>query len=330
VTGIQGEVVTVNMGRNQNLKEKDILGVYTLQSLKRHPILNTIEEWRWAPVGHVQVDQIEESISFGRVVDTEPGKNIIAFQKIREVSTPPEAPLKPTTVGVAEKDIPRLGWVAANIGLCTNSREVGLTTGTGRGGSGLSPTFEIEGQLWLNSKWMAQLGFAAFTGSYAPTDLSTGADIGTTYDLTGSRFRLALGYALMPAKTIFDSIGWLHAGYRSSSYSLGTSATDFTGPSSINSFFIGVGGEFPVDKKFAAQIGLDIGLLRSASQTAPNFGDAASSADLMFQLGGTYRFQDNIFFRLSMRLNSQSIEFSSGQSVSQKMFSICPSVMYYF
>lgn len=330
VTGVQGEVVTVNMGRNQKVKPRDHLGVYTLQSVKRHPILNTIEEWRWSPVGHIQVDQVEESISFGHVISTEPDQHILAWQKIREVSTPPEEPVKPTTVGSTQADLPRLGWVAANIGVGLYSREVGPSTGTGRGGGGMGLSFEFEGQLWLNSRWLSQVGYSGTTGSYSPTNLSTGAEIGSSYDVTASRFRLALGYALIPAKTIFDSTGWVHFGYRSNSFSLGASSVDLSGPSSINSFFVGVGGEFPINQQFAAQLGLDIGLLRSASQSFPDYGSTAGTSDLMFQFGGTYRFESNIFFRLNFKINSQSMDFVSGDTVSQKMFSICPSVMYYF
>ena len=68
VTGVDGEQITVNWGRNQHLEPKQILVIYTLQNLKRHPILNTIEEWRWEPVGKAQVQQVEESISFARVI----------------------------------------------------------------------------------------------------------------------------------------------------------------------------------------------------------------------------------------------------------------------
>jgi hypothetical protein len=330
VTGVQGETVTVNLGRNQNVKKNDILGIYTLQSVKRHPILNTIEEWRWSPVGRVQLEQVEESISFGKVVESEPNQNIIQFNKVRDVSTP-TVTQKPITTTAEERDIPRLGWIAANIGAGSYSREVGLSGGTaGRTGSGFMPHFEIEGQLWLNSRWITQLSLGGMFADYSPKNLASGAEIGTSYKASGSQFRIAAGYSLFPAKTIFESIGWVHLGYRTTSYSLPASTTDYTGASSFGTILVGVGGEIPFEKRWSAQLGLDLGLIRSASQTEPSFGDVASSTDLMFNTGVVYRLQESIFLRLQFKVTSQSMDFSGGETVSQKMFSVSPSVMYYF
>lgn len=329
VTGVQNDVITVNLGRNQNIKPRDVLSVYTLQNVKRHPVLNTIEEWRWLPVGHVQVDQVEESLAFGKVSDLEPGQKIIQYNKVREISSPPAE--KPQTAGQeAQDELPRLGWIAANIGVGSYSREVGVGASGGRTGSGLMPNFEIDSQLWLNSRWIAQASLAGMFASYSPSDLATGSSVGTKYSVSGNQIRLAVGYSLFPAKTIFDSIGWVHMGYRSTNFSMPSSATDFTGPSSIGSLFLGVGGEIPIRDQFSAQLGLDFGLIRSASQTAPAFGDVASSTDLMFNVAGVYRFEDRLFLRLLIKVNSQSMDFVAGESVSQKMFSIAPSIMYYF
>ncbi|MBS1959153.1 MAG: hypothetical protein JST80_06775 [Bdellovibrionales bacterium] len=331
VTGVQNDVVTVNLGRNQNIKPRDLLSIYTLQNLKRHPVLNTIEEWRWQPVGTVQIDQVEESIAFGHVKETEPNQNVIAFNKVREISTPPEEHKPATAKTDQEDDRPRLGWIAANLGAGSYSREVGLPNGaSGRTGSSLMPHFEIEGQLWLNSRWLAQLGLSGMFSKYSPNDLLTGTNQGTKYDASANQIRLAVGYSLFPAKTIFDSIGWVHMGYRATSYSLPASSTDYTGASSFGSLFLGVGGEIPIQERFTAQLGLDLGLIRSASQTSPNFGDVASSTDLMFEAAGVYRLQERIFVRLLFKMNSQSMDFVGGETVSQKMFSVNPSVMYYF
>jgi hypothetical protein len=328
VTGVEGDTITVNLGRNQNIRPREIFTIYTLQSLKRHPILNTIEEWRWEPVGRASVEQVEESISFAKVIETEPNQKVIQYQKIKEV-LPAPAEKQPEEAKV-EKPFPRLGWVAANIGIGNYSRDVGLPTAAGRTGGGLLGDAEIEGLLWLNSRWLTEASLMTGFTKYSPSDLSTGMSTGTSYSGSTTQARVAVGYSLFPARTIFDAIGWVHAGYRYTGYSLPAQATDYTGNSSVGSFFVGVGGEIPLDSRFAAQLGLDLGLIRSASQDSPDFGATSGSSDLMLSVGGTYHLQDQFFLRLLVKLNSESMDFAGGQSVSQKLFSVSPSIMYYF
>ena len=330
VTGVEGDNITVNLGRNQNVHRKEILTIYTLQSLKRHPKLSTIEEWRWQPVARAQVEQVEDSLSFAKVIDTEPGQKVIRLQKIKEILPAPPEPVK--VVDKADnKDLPRLGWVAGNLGLDFYSREVGTgAANSGRGGSGMSEALEIESLLWLNSRWLTQASLGASLIKYKATDLSTGSETGLTYTGTSTQFRLAAGYALLPAKTIFDTIGWVHAGYKSTSYNLASLATDFTGSSSFGSFFIGLGGEIPFKEKYTVQLGLDLGLLKSAKNVFPDYGDPASSTDLMFELGAAYHLNDQLNLRLLFKIISQSMDFPNGESISQKVLSVSPSILYYF
>ena len=328
VSGVEGETITVNLGRNQNVHRREIFTIYTLQSLKRHPKLNTIEEWRWQPVGRAQVEQVEDSLSFAKIIDTEPGQNVIRLQKIKEILPAPPEPNK--TVDQADaKELPRLGWIAGNLGLASYSRDVG-TGNSGRGGSGLGESLDVEGFLWLNSRVLTQLSFGGALLKYSPTDLSTSSAIGTSYSGTGSQFRMSVGYALFPAKTIFDTIGWVHAGYHATSYTLPSQLSDFTGSSSFGSFFIGIGGEVPFRDFLTFQLSIDLGLLKSAKNTYPDYGDPASSTDLMFEFGASYHLNDRLNARLILKINSQSMDFTNGESISQKVLSVGPSILYYF
>lgn len=331
VTGVEGDTITVNLGRNQNVHRKEIFTIYTLQGVKRHPKLNSIEEWRWQPVGRAQVDQVEDSISFAKVIETEPGQKVIRLQKIKEVLPAPPEPKKITESKEEEKDIPRLGWVAGNLGLAFYSREVGTGSGSsGRGGSGMGQSLDVEGLLWINSRWLGQLSLGGALLKYSPVNLATDSETGTNYSGTGSQVRIALGYALFPAKTIFDTIGWVHMGYRSTSYTLPSLSTDFTGSSSFGSLFLGVGGEVPFKDILTIQLGLDLGLLKSADNVFPEYGDPASTTDLMFQFGAAYHLNERLNVRLMFKISSQSMDFTNGESISQKVLSVGPSVLYYF
>jgi len=330
ITGVDGDTITVSVGHNQNVKPKDTVTLYTLQSVKRHPLLKTIEEWRWQPVGRAEVEQVEESLSFAKVTDLEPEQKVIRYQKVREIIPAPPEPEE--HIRTPEKiDIPRLGWVSANIGLGSYSRQVGLAGGTsGRGGGGLMEAFEIDSQVWLNSRFIAQGTLGGMVLKYSPTDLSSGSSIGTSYNGSGSNFRIAGGYSLFPMKTVHDSIAWVDLGYKTTHYSLSTDTSNDVGTSDFGCLFIGIGGQMYVYDRFGAELGLDLGIFHSASESDLGFGGASGSTDLSFRIAGTYHFQDPFYLRLLIKLNSQSMDFSGGQSLSEKTFMILPSIMYYF
>ena len=344
VTGVDGENITVNVGRNQRIQPKQIFVIYTLKNVKRHPILNTIEEWSWEPVAKAQVQQVEESISFAKVIETEVNHSVIRYEKVREIlPAPPENPLHPTSTlneqnhPPRESQRPRIGWLAANVGIGSYSREVGLSQAAGsggRGGGGLLENVAIESHLWLNTRWLAEISFSESFYKYAPTDLSNGSKLSTSYSGTASQIRLAAGYAFFPSKTVFDPTAWVHFGYRTTSYSLSTQATDFVASSKVGGIFVGLGGEVPVNQDLTAQLGLDLGILRSAAseqlQNQLSVGDPSGSSDLMFSFGAAYHLQSEFFLRLILKVNSQSMDFTDGSSLSQKTFSVSPSIMYYF
>jgi hypothetical protein len=329
VTGVDGDTITVSVGHAQGVTQNEFVTIYTLQSVKRHPLLNTIEEWRWQPIGRAQVNQVDESLSFAKITELEPGQKIIRYQKVREILPAPEVAIK--AAAAKKKDVPRVGWVAANIGIGSYSRDVGLPGGTsGRTGGGLAESFQIDSQVWLNSRFIAQGTLGATIFKYGPKDLATDTSTGLSYSGSGNDFRLAVGYALYPMKTVYDTIGWVDLGFKTTHYSLPTALTDYSADSYFGSFFLGLGGQITLEHELGAEMGLDLGLLRGASTGDLGFGDASASTDLSFHVSGIYHLDQQFFVRLLIRLNSQSMDFAGGESISEKSFSISPSLMYYF
>jgi len=333
VTGVDNDTVTVNIGRNQGVTAHQILGIYTLQALKRHPLYKTIEEWRWMPVGKVRVEQVEESMLFGKIIEMEPNQHVMRYQKVRDIlAAPPEdKPKEAPTPETNNPDNPRLGWAAANFGLGSYSRNVGPGSGLdGRGGGGFAWDGDVDAMIWFNSQIMAQGDFMGGLIGYTPTNLQTGKTQVTQYSGTQTEFRLAAGYAFFPIHTIMDATAWADLGYKNTMWDLVSSTADFTGPSSVGSFFLGIGGQVPVWRKISLSLSMDIGLFNAFGQTAPSFGTAKSVSDLAFDLAAIYQFDTHIYARLLFRIEAEGATFSAGQTVSQTLISVCPSFMYTF
>ena len=330
VTGIEGQVITVNIGRSRNVKPREILTIYTLQGVKIHPKLNTIEEWKWQPVGRAQVEQVEESMSFARITELEEGANVLRFQKVREILPAPPAPVQVTEKGEAP-DSPRIGWIAGGVGLGSYIREASDGLSKRIGGNGLGGVIDVESMIWFNSRYLVQASLnGAFMG-YSPTDLNNNStELGESFSGTFSQLRLALGYSLFPAQTIFDTIGWVHFGYRTTNYALAGNDTTLTGGSSFDTLFLGIGGELPFRKLLTVQMNFDIGLVNSANLRAPAFGSPSTVTDLMFEVATVFHKSEKWNLRMALKLNSQSMDFTTGEAISQKLLSVGPSLLYYF
>ncbi len=331
ITGVEQDTVTVNIGRNQNVSPKQTLVIYTLQGLKRHPIYKKIEEWRWQLVGKVRVEQVEDSMLFGKIIEVEPGQAMLREQKVREVLALPPEPLSPEEVKNQSQDQSRLGWIAGTMGIGAYNRNVGNGSATtGRGGSGIGFQFDAEALVWLNSRFLANASVLGGLINYSPTDLATKSTTGTSYSGSMTQFRLAVGASLMPAKTIFDTNAWVTVGYRSTQFSLPSTTTDSTGTSTMSSLSVGLGGQMRVNQDISAFLGLELGLFRTLTQTTPAFGNAVSTGDIQFSLGANYLLMDHLYFRGLIRMISVSADFASNRSVGQNVISLCPSIVYTF
>jgi len=331
VTGVDGDTLTLSLGHDVGIKPRQFVTIYTLQAVKRHPILKTIEEWRWQPVGRAQIEQVDASMSFAKVTETEPGMSVLRNQKIREILSAPEEARKAEKKEEAFQ--PKSGWLAGNLVAGTYSREAGVPTASdkGKGGGGFQATFEVDSQVWLNSRYIVQGTLSGSILGYTPTALNTGTKQATGYSGNRTMGRFALGYSLLPMKTLYDPVAWVHAGYHFDTISMTTVLADYVATSSLSSVFVGVGGNFPVYGNLMGEIGMDLGLFCSGSVDAITaFGTANSASDLTVRLGGSWRMSERFFFRTLLSLHSEGFGFSGNRTLTQKVFSILPSVMYYF
>jgi hypothetical protein len=131
-------------------------------------------------------------------------------------------------------------------------------------------------------------------------------------------------------KSVFDPIAWIHLGYRYNQTSFATNLTDFVASTSLGSVILGVGGEFPVFRKWSAQLGMDLGVIRSGTAVDLGFGDASPTSDLTLRGSILYRWNDRLTLRTQIMLHSENLGFPNGESITQKLFSVSPSIMYYF
>jgi hypothetical protein len=346
VTGRDNNSVTLNLGATTNLKTGDTIRVATLDEVKKHPLLKEIVEWRLTPVGRLEVESVEERIAFARVVEEEPGRQIARYQKITQI-IPKPIPDAPAIIDENKQraemlatEQPKLGWIRGGIAPGGFSRQYTNNT-TGRTGSGFNFGAQAEGELWLNREWFANfaLGFGSF--GYSQTDLTQGNAL-EGIDGGFTQVRVNVGHTFFITGDFFGPRAWIKAGYRSTAYDLGYTPAQLVGPVSFSSIFLGVGGDLPIRDGFGALVNLDFGLLPSASESSVVTGNGTgqSVTDVVFFIGGYYRWSPRLSIRAGVEVFSHGAGFigssagASGSSarseLTQRVITFSPSIIYYF
>jgi hypothetical protein len=342
ISGRDNQSVTVNVGKRPELKPGDVLVAGTLEEVKVHPLLKKIMDWRIARTGRMVIEQIEEGMAFCKIIEEEPGKQILRNQKIIQIQTQilPVNPANPSSSDPKEQDstisafAPTLGWMGLGFGLGSYGRQFSSQDpAVSNSGGGIALMTNAEGELWLTRKWFAQLKFGYGFWGFSQEDASTGVQspISQNSGASGSVFsyQLDVGYSFWLTESLFGPRGWLKFGYKSNSYSLPISTAENTGPLSIGSVFLGIGGDLPIRGQWGALVNFDFRLLTSASQSWMS-GDASGASDVALFLGGYYRWTPKMTIRGGLDIVANSADFSNGSSISQKTVTIGPSLLYYF
>jgi hypothetical protein len=335
VTGRDNNSVTVNIGENVKLKKGDQLVVSTLDDVKRHPLLNAVVEWQLTRTGKVEIDEVDEMMAFGHVIDEEEGRTIARYQKIVQIIPKQKADI-PTVITEKEEIEnklsvpPAIGWVSGGLMVGSMSRQYSQPA-AGKTGGGIFFGAKVDSQIWLTREWFGEVGLNYGFWGQNQTDIGTS---NPNVDAGGgslTTWRISGGYSYLITGDLFGPKGWAKIGYRSSAYSLPVSVTNLTVPIAFKSLLLSIGGEFPIRDRWGAVINLDFGLLPSASQlTGSGFASPTGATDVTFHVGGYYRLESRITLRLMIDVISHSADLSDGSNVSQKSVSVVPALLYYF
>lgn len=343
VSGRDGDTVTANLGGDAGIKPGDTLIVGTLDEVRLHPLLHAVVDWRLTQTGRLQVETVDESLSFSRVTSEEPGRKVARQQKIMQVipavevqpsaadalTTSPQG--RPKTPSSEESEMPKLGWGSGGIWLGSYHREFSSQgTAASNGGGGFLVGVKTDNQLWLTPEWFTELGVGAGYSNFSQKNLVTNSTSGSGDSASVFNLRFDVGYTYLPAGNIFGPKGWIRFGYRVTNYSLPISAANLTGPASFKGLFIGVGGELPIRAQYGLALNLDFGLLPSTSVPAYFNGASDSVTDVSFFVGAYYRYSSRMTVRAGFDVMAQSATYLNGGALTERVVAFGPSLLYYF
>jgi hypothetical protein len=337
VTGRDNASVTVNVGSTGGMEPGDVLQIGTIEKVKRHPLLKEVVEWDLANTGKIKIEQVEDRIAFGKILEEEPDHQIMRQQKVLSVThAAPESQIKVETEERREsvlEEPPHLGWVDVGMNLGGFNRNyTAQNNSIGKDGGGFAFGVKADGQLWLTRDWFAELGFNFAYFPYSQKDTLAGFPDTSTSLGSGNLlgFKIDGGYAYHLTDDLFGPQGWIKLGYRSNAYSLPSSAADALAPITFRSLFVGLGGEVPIRDGFGATLDFGIGVINGASETSQLSGNTNSASDVSFSLGGYYRYTQRITFRATLDGQFNSADFATKRSLSQHVLTVVPAAVFFF
>ncbi len=342
ITGRDNNSVTVNIGQNAEIKRGDQLIVGSIDEVKKHPLLNSIVDWRISQTGRVEIETVDEGISFGKVVEEEKGRQVTRYQKVLKVVAArkrADAPEDELAEERAELEKPpQLGWIAGTLPIGTSGRGFSAQPGSlNNTGGGLVFGAKGSGEIWLNRQIFFNGDFDFLTGGYGQAPVTTPATApsdGGAY--SAFAWRLSAGYTYLATGDFFGPKGWLKVGYHSITHTLATSATLATLPIGYGSLFVGVGGYLPVRAGIGVELNFDFGVFNGAGATGFTI---TGASDAHLYLGVQYRYANRISFRVGLDVQANAMNFTTGTidtttftsgTSSQNLITFSPSILYYF
>lgn len=322
----KGNLVTINLGQKNGIKENDKLSVAQVLAIKRHPKLKFMTNIEKEIIGQIVVTKVDTDLSFAQITfekETgviEKGSKLLPLNFIEYRDNPSNNTQQP--ILETEKDAqewvpaapPQFGKVSLALGISDYKiSSVDQAGGSSYGATqNLAPTLKLGAELWITSEWYASLDFmrSIFSANHnlsgsSPTSLSF------VYD----QYDLIFGYRYAISGNFWGPQLLLGAGFLSTSTQVtDTAPTVFT--SNQNSGFqIQVGGYFPITESNKTGIGgkAKIILLQKYSESPVNSGEASSKLN-HFSIYATHQLTTNIQLKPEIDFGISSASFSGSAS----------------
>lgn len=346
VTGRDGDSVTLNLGGSAKIELGDVFVIGTIEEIKLHPLLATVVDWNFIETGKVEISQVEDGLSFGRILSESDDRKIGKYQKILSVRkqriTKKDLNLESSVEREGPKNIladpPTMGWVGGDIWIGSFSRQASDTDDPSKKftGGGFVLGAKADSQVWFNRDWFGELSLSYGTWSFGQTDLNT--DIETTAASANLfSWALGLGYYYHLTTSLLGPKGWLKVGYRSRSYSFVINEEEKTAPVKFKTPFLGIGGAFPVRENWGGILKIEYGVLGSGQLLMNPKINLSSASDILFYFGGFYQYAPRIVFKIGFEILANTADYRKTypqgpvvSAISQKIFMFVPSILYYF
>lgn len=328
----KGQQVTVNLGSRQGIAEGSGLSVVQIIKLSRHPRFKFVVSAEKEIIGRIQIDKVEESLSFGTLTlersenVVRPGMKVVPVDFVAYPSTLKSGDGKiqselsqradsELTLGErprewVPKEPPSLGQVGLMFGLGNYTINNTLETGGALSGNQMpTPSVHIDGELWLTTNWFVQLGLKQYLLSIpnSRTNSSPGR-----LSVSSTQTTLQFGYNFLLQEEFFGPKLQVLGGYSMFSSTVDTSSPTAFTSLDFGGLALGIAGSLPLSEEIPVSLGARMiyNLNTDVNESPRNSRSFHSGKRTSFSVFSTYGWSEHIRLRGEVMYDLFSASFS--------------------
>ncbi|MBL6988962.1 MAG: hypothetical protein ISR65_04260 [Bacteriovoracaceae bacterium] len=306
ITGILGKQFVTDMGKGQGAVAGDMVNFVRPISVKKHPLLKEVVEWKVEKVGLGKIYHTTDSQSHGTVTKIRLSKKLRNGDWARLIrKSGRDSEFEKQVQGDAYK-FGKLGTASIVVNLGKLSDTITLNNSTNNKMGGLSYGVLVKGELWITRKfWTSfQIGkqFSTMTkedGSLSQDENSAGTD----------QYKLKLGYRYLPLGFFYGPQIDGYVGYGRYGYSVEPQLSDGIVESSFTGIILGTKGSIPLRSKLRLYVEFDIILFPALFENRAIPIESSSVSSYHFELGASWTYKPNISIDGSLDIISNEASF---------------------
>lgn len=310
ITGVLGSQITFDVGRSRNFVKGQKFKVRKLNSVKKHPLLNSVVEWDSELIAQGMISKSYDGQAVGM---TEPLMKNYSAKKgdwiiVDEVSAVRKSDYKKAFDSKENDDYSfgKLGIISAFLEGMNHS--IRSNDGLTRKASGILLGMSLKAELWITREYF---GIFEYGIGFGNLKKSTDNLINDSYSLNPNRLKLMGGYRFLPMKYFFGPRFDLYAGYGSYSYKMDLSASEGFGELVFKGLALGMKIDLPIVKSTRAFAKAEVLLSNSVDDADSIFNGNGTGTSLEFEIGARYQWATRLFFDGGLQIISNKAKFDS-------------------
>jgi hypothetical protein len=315
-----GNLVTINLGQKNGLKQNDKLSVAQILAIKRHPKLKFMTGVEKEVIGQIILTKVDTDLSFAQISFEkeigviEKGSKLLPVNFVeygeQTASTSPVLENEKDAQEWVPAPAPQYGKVSVGIGVTDYKISAMNKAGTNDYSSSqnLAPTLKLGMELWITSEWFASLDLEQ---SFFKASNGLSGSTPDSLSFTHSRYDLVFGYKYAVSGNFWGPQLSIGAGFLMGSTQVSDSNPVAYTSNSMNAWQIHLGGYFPIseDNKTAFGAKAKFVLFETFKESPVDSGKGDATIN-NFGIYFTHQISTNLQFKPEMNYGMNSVSYS--------------------
>jgi hypothetical protein len=305
VTGILGDQITIDSGKNYSIKPGQEFVVKRVTSSKTHPLLKKIVEWNTNPIGTGKIFSVSEMQALGQVqVYIEQGKNIKIGDWIRLEA------LKSTKLTEDEEregnefSFGKLGVASAYFTLSATSYSASATTNNRMAGNLLG--VDLRAEAWLTRNYFGLFQIAKNLGSVKK---ASGNPSESRLDASNTSFKFGGGYKFLPLGFFYGPQIDGYLAYSKQTFGIQSASADGYGEVAMKGLVLGLAANLPLNRTYRIQSRAEFMPMASFDDVETTYGSINSENWLQIEFGVKKQQTNNLTLDALIEMTSANATF---------------------